>query len=345
MSNSQAKKIDTNHHIKGLRPALHIMSGLGFSNEECLKDTGLSLEQLNDVEQGLSLDQEFKFYRQLLRLTEDPHIGLKLGQAYRLESYGVFGYAILSAQTLGEGLAMASEFSQLSFSHFDISLEITGATAHLQMRQAKPLDQDLLRLYEDRDCSAILAGAVSALGQAFPIIGIQLMHEETGHQAIYEEFYGCPVSFDHAQMEIVFNVAILKQAMPLRDPETADYCRRQCDKLLNTQEHRSAFGKLVKEFLHASAKQCFPGIKEVATQLHTSERTLRRKLNDEGCSFQSLTSEVRFELAQTYLSSDLSLEHIAQRLGYSEAANFSHAFKRWSGISPKQYRQRITANP
>jgi AraC-like DNA-binding protein len=70
-----------------------------------------------------------------------------------------------------------------------------------------------------------------------------------------------------------------------------------------------------------------------------SSRTLRRRLDEEGTSFRSLLEEVRQALAEELLATGgLSLEEIAERLGYGEVSNFIHAFKRWKGVPPRQYR-------
>lgn len=340
-TNVMMEELDTRHHIKGLRPALHIMSELGFSREECLDGTNISLALLDNPDLGISLEQEFAFYRRLLTLTQDPLIGLKLGQAYRLESYGVFGYAILSAPTLGDALAIACQYDSLSFSHFKITLEITEGLALFKMQKRSSIDPDLLTLFEDRDCSAILSGALSALGQAFPIHYIKLMHDNSAHKNTYEALFNCPVSFKHTHLEFAFNAAVLEQCMPLRDPDTAKYCRQQCDRLLRKQEKSQSWQELVRKQLHLKEHIIRPCIKQVAKALHTSERSLRRRLSDEGTSFQLQVNEVCYEQAKVLLKRDLSLEEIAHNLGYSEAANFSHAFKRWAGISPTQYRQQL----
>jgi AraC-like DNA-binding protein len=92
------------------------------------------------------------------------------------------------------------------------------------------------------------------------------------------------------------------------------------------------------ELLFTQAKSGLPSLAELSETLGIPERTMRRKLTEEGYKFQDLLNEARFDQAKTLLNSDLNLNEIAEKLGYSEAGNFSHAFKRWSGVSPKAYR-------
>jgi AraC-like DNA-binding protein len=325
------------HHIKGIRPALSVMQHLGFSSTECLSGSGITLAQLEQPDQGISLQQEFAFYRRLLELSQNPLLGLQLGKAYRLENYGMLGYAILSAPTLGEALAIAKDFGPLSFSHFQVDFSIDNLDACIIMRQNKALDEQLLRLYEDRDCSAILHGTHLALDVALPISRIELMHD-ANQQHAYEDFFGCPVAFKQQQMAIYFPVEILSRPMPLRDPETSAYCREQCRQLLNKISLQQSLASRVKRVLEES-EQLSQNLNHICKQLELSERTLRRKLSEEGANFQAILNEVRFTRARKLLLEQNKLEDIALQLGYSEAGNFSHAFKRWSGMSPKQYRE------
>jgi len=328
----------TAHHIKGIRPALGIMHSLGFSATTCLQNTGIKKEQLELANQGISLQQELAFYRRALTLSNDPLLGLKLGTAYRLESYGVLGYAILSAQTLGDALTIAAEFGNLSFTHFQIGFETQGEHAIIHMSKVKPFDPDLLPLYADRDFSAIIFGTETALGQKIPVKEVKLIQDGERYRKQYEAFYGAKVQFKQDRMELIFDRQILSASMPLRDPETSSYCRQQCQRLLSQLTQQSTFVDEVRRLLLAKPSY-FPTITEISSQLSMSERTLRRKLKDEGQAFQSVLDEVRQKLAKEYLCSGLSLDRIASLLGYTETANFSHAFKRWCGCSPAVYRQ------
>lgn len=333
--------IDISHHIKGIRPALQVMAELGYRVESCLTGTGISLEQLDSIEQGISKEQEFAFYRRLLELSGDAAIGLRLGTAFRLESYGVFGYAILSAPTLRDGLMIASKYGALSFSHFDISLKELGDKAYFQMARSDDLPEDLLAVYEDRDCSAIASGAVSAIGQAIDMYEIHLMHSATEHEKQnYEAFFPCPVKFGCERMELIFDAKVLDLKMPLRDPTTADYCRQQCEILLRKAQNQFSLADRVRESLRESMPNCY-STRLMAEHLNLSERSLRRKLAQENVSFKTLLTEERKRLALGLMKSEKSLDQIAAALAYSEAANFSHAFKRWYGLSPTTYKGRF----
>ena len=127
--------------------------------------------------------------------------------------------------------------------------------------------------------------------------------------------------------------------MPLQDAETSAICQQQCQLLLARMSKSSGFVERVRHCIVARPG-CFPDINYVADKLHMTARTLRRRLASEGSSYQQVLADVRYELAREYLAtSKLAIEEIAAMLGYSSPGNFTHAFKRWHGSAPRQYRQ------
>lgn len=81
---------------------------MAMDTDACLESTGITQELLANPEAGITLEQEFQFYRNILKISDDPLIGLRLGNIFRPEAYGLFGYAILSARTLRESLQLAT---------------------------------------------------------------------------------------------------------------------------------------------------------------------------------------------------------------------------------------------
>jgi len=110
------------------------------------------------------------------------------------------------------------------------------------------------------------------------------------------------------------------------------------EQLIAKLSRQSSFIDEVRQIILARPGY-FPDIDYLAEKLGTSTRTLRRRLKEEGSSYQTLLNEIRYNLAKEYLSTTMiSLEEITELLGYSDPGNFSHAFKRWSGVSPRQWR-------
>jgi AraC-like DNA-binding protein len=333
--------LNMSHHIKALPPALRFMEELGYSAGQCLEGTGVDLHDLEttDPVTAFTLDQEFRFHRNLLRLTGDPLLGLRIGRAYTLQSYGLFGYAFLSAPTLRQALTLARNYGPLSFTLFGIDFRVEGRTGILSFARQGHIPDDLLRYYVDRDLVAVLFGGESALPGSLTPLSVVLMHDDGGNREAYESTFGCPVWFNGRLSELHFDSLNLDAPMPLRDAEASGLLQQQCKLLLARMSQGSGFVEQVRQLIVARPGY-FPDIDYVAEKLGMTSRNLRRKLAGENSSYQKILDEVRYQLAREYLgTSNMSLEEISVLLGYSTPGNFSHAFKRWHGSSPRSFRQ------
>jgi AraC-like DNA-binding protein len=329
------------HHIKALPPALVMMQEMGFDPGQCLAGTGLAEADLRDPDrqQDFTIEQEFRFHRNLLQLSGDPLLGLTLGRAYPVETYGLLGYAFLSAPTLRHAITIIRNYGPLSFTLFKIDFLVEKGVASMRFSDEEVIPEDLLTYYVDRDLSAAAAGARAALQQSLAPRAVLLMHGADSHREDYEQFFGCPVSFDNPFSELRIDASLLDAPMPLRDAETSAVCQRQCQLLLARMTQGSAFVERVRQLIVARPGY-FPDIDYVAEKLNMTQRTLRRRLAEENSSYQQILAEVRYQLAREYLStSTLPVEEIALLLGYSAPGNFTNAFKRWHGCSPRQFRQ------
>jgi AraC-like DNA-binding protein len=326
------------HPAKSLEPPLEVLGRMGHNRRTCLKGTGIMLSQLDNPQSRLTFQQELAFYRNALQLTGDPAIGLKLGEPFIPARYGLFGYALLSASTLRRAIASAVNFGQLTFSFFSFEFVETGDQASFAMKDPPPIEAALHDVYLDRDMSAAVVGFSAVLGQPLPLEQVHLAHDGHGQQQLYRDHFGCEVMFSAYPSKLIFSARSLDTLLPQRDADSSQYFRQQCRMLIDKLKRQSYFADDVRILLLARPGQ-FPGIDHVAGQLHVSVRTLRRRLSEEGSSFRSLLEEVRFQLAREYLlDTRLALAEIADLLGYTEPGNFSHAFRRWSGQSPRQYR-------
>jgi AraC-like DNA-binding protein len=168
---------------------------------------------------------------------------------------------------------------------------------------------------------------------------VWLPHDGLGSCQRYHDYFGCEVTFNARCAALVFSADALDEPLPLADPETSSLCQQQCQMLLARLSQRSGLVEQVRELI-VSRPGYFPDIDTVAGRLNMTTRTLRRHLSREQSSYQQILNEVRDGLAREYLSgSSLPIEEIAALLGYSAPGNFTNAFKRWRGCSPREYRQ------
>jgi AraC-like DNA-binding protein len=327
------------HPVRSLLPALSVMEELGHERQQCLRGTGIMLSDLEDPEARMTLQQELAFYRNTLALTGEATIGLRLGEPYVPQRYGLFGYALMSAATFRHALSLAENFGGLTFSFFTLRFGAAGRRAWFSMSDPPPLEQELLDVYLDRDLSAARVDFSEILGEAFSPQQVHFTHDGHGRQRLYRDFFQTDLVFSAECGKFVFDSELLDRPLPQSDPESSRHFQQQCQMLI---AKLSAQGHLVDDvrMLVLARPGFFPDIDYVAEKMSMSTRTLRRRLKQEGSTYRDLIDEVRFGLAREYLANTgLPLEEISSLLGYTESGNFSHAFRRWSGGSPSAWRR------
>lgn len=327
------------HPIRSLLPALEVMEQLGYDRQTLLHGTGVLLSQLEDHEVRITLQQELAFYHNLLTSSGDPTIGLKLGEQFPPQRYGLFGYALMSAATFRHALTLVNNFGRLTFTFFTLRFGVSGRHAWISMSDPPPVDEELIALYLDRDLSACVLSFQEILGTSILPEQICLSHDGHGRQASYREYFGCDVEFSADCGKVVFASDLLDRPLPQSDPDSSHHLQQQCQMLIAKLTSQGHFIDDVRRLILARPG-FFPDIDYVAEKLDMSSRTLRRRLTAEGGSYRELLDEVRYGLAREYLeATSLPMEEISILLGFTEPGNFSHAFKRWSGLAPREWRQ------
>ncbi len=330
------------HPVRSLLPVLGVMEEQGFDRQACLKGTGILLSQLDDANARMSLQQELAFYHNMLDLSDDPTIGLKLGEPFVPQRYGLFGYALLSAATFRHALTLTENFGRLTFSFYTLKFGVSGKQTWFSFSEPPPFERELVDVYLDRDLSAAQVAFSEIMGESFPIEAVYVTHGGHGRQQVYRDYFGCEVHFRADEGKFAFSSSILEKPLPQSDPESSRHFQQQCQLLIAKLTTQGHFVDDVR-MLMLARPGFFPDIDYVAEKLAMSTRTLRRRLKEEGSNYRALLDEIRFGLAKEYLGkTNLSMEEVCGLLGYSEPGNFSHAFRRWSGQSPRDWRQHAT---
>jgi AraC-like DNA-binding protein len=169
---------------------------------------------------------------------------------------------------------------------------------------------------------------------------VRLDYPEPPHAARYAEIVApAPVLFGQPLTQLVVDASILGQKLSSSDPVTARVAERECATNLSPDVSPEGLLAKVRRILEAKPGR-YPGPEEVADELQTSPRTLRRSLDEMGTSYQSLVDMARCRHATELLTgTEMSINEIAERLGFSEGSALRRAFKRWTGSTADKYRR------
>lgn len=309
----------------------------GADGKELIKRTGIVSEMFKNPDARISLRQYGQLVRNALRLTQNPGLGIDLGRRIQPSNLGMVGLAAMSSPDAMTAIELALQYSRLLMPAWDLSLQMKGDVASLIVREAIPLRA--LHVF-GTELLLLSAGSVAraVLGRELPLIEVRLDYPKPVYVERYFEFIRAPIFFEQPATRVTVAAAILKEKLPASDPITARVAERQCAASLLPTASSDGLIANVRRILGASPGQ-YTDPERLARILQTSERSMRRALKDMGTSYQALLDEARCEHAIELLTgTGMSINEIAERLGFSDGRSFRRAFKRWTGRTATQYR-------
>lgn len=303
---------------------------LGVDPRKCLQGTGISPEMLTGdaVVRG---SQELAVAQNLVTATgHAPGVGLAVGERLSLRAYGVWGFALLTCPTVRAAVQFGLHYLPLTYAVTGLSLRVRGGEACLVVDDG-PERAGLRPFLAEREV-AVTAGILrTILDGSPPSMRVQLRFCPTSVD--YGRVLGAPVAFDAPDTAIIVDISVLDLPLPQADSLTTTACERACRSLL-LERCSPCVAQSVRTIIAEGATDA--GV--IAARLHLSPRTLRRHLAEEGVSLRHLVDEARrCQAIELMALHRLSVEQVALRLGYTDAATFIRAFRRWTGTTPAAY--------
>lgn len=268
---------------------------------------------------------------------DDPALPLHVGAAMHLGVHGLFGHALMSCRTLKQaaGILMRHNPLKSDSSLSELTFEKGEAILTFEPPFQVPGSPHFL---SDLFFAAGTTAIRELIGMDTVGVYLELGYAPNTDAAAYEELLRMPVTFGHAASRLKGPAPVLDIPLQSAGVATADAYLRQCELLLQRMESAGGYESSVRRVLLSSRGE-FPSAPAIAKTLHMSERTLRRRLEAENTSYQTIVNDVRNHLARQYLAdTDLSVADVGALIGFEDLANFRQAFRKWNGITPAQFR-------
>ncbi|MGW4241375.1 AraC family transcriptional regulator [Nocardia sp. NPDC004722] len=317
----------------------------GLSPEVCLTGTGIAADRLLDADYAVSAGAELRIIRNLQStLPQVGWLGLEAGRRYHLTTHGAWGFALASCRNGWEALEVGLNFLGLTWAFCAISSYVDDGVVRIVFDD-DGVPNDIRHFVVQREIASVVTVAREAGGLFTAPAVTRLRQPAPRSTTHFTEFLGAPPVFGAHDNHLEIPAILLDDPLPQADAHTAAVTRTQCLDLLERWRARTGYAGLVRQRL-LEVPGHMPGIDEVADHLHLSPRTLRRRLSNEGTTFRRLVDEVRQRLAEDLLADgQLSIQQIADRLGYNAAPAFTAAFTRWKAIPPRAYQHRNSTRP
>lgn len=314
----------------------------GVSPASVLSGAKLALAHLDDPNVELSAGQELRIVLNLLRALKSPAgFGVHLGARYRLSTYGIWGYGVICAATVRDSMAFSIRYLPLTYAFTGVRFREVGDLVEVSFG-APDLAGGIAAFLVQRDMAATASLMREVQGSGFRLVrfafaGAQPADWRQLSSSIARNF-GVSPEFGAASNHLAFDRSRMDLPLLQANPLTFAICEQSCERLLEKRRARRGTAAMIRQFLDAAPVESSYHLESIARLLHTSERTLKRRLRDEGTTFTVLLAEHRAALAEELLrEGGLTSTQIATRLGFSDLSTFSQAFKRWFGVSPRNF--------
>lgn len=310
----------------------------GFDAKALLQKANLPEDLLNRPERTITFAELQNIVVGVVEMVGLEGLGFEIGWRLPPTAFGSLGYALLCSANLNQALQLINRFWHLiapgvflNISEKDqvVEIEITTHSATPEVFKPITIESSLTSFFR----------------------GIQLMHPEAANHTEIWFTYPAPkhapklieklgnVQFSMPQNKIALPMSFMSTPLVMSNPTGLQFAIEQCEK------EEALYGLApnglkprVEQELTPSAEG-YPRFDEICQKLHMTERTLRRKLQQEGCNYQSLLEDARRRDSIKLLDRrELEIQHIAELLGYADPANFTRAFRKWTGQTPTQYR-------
>lgn len=316
-----------------LRRMLH----RGFSSDQVLEGSGLREEDVKAAAFRPNPRQYRKIIQNIMRLTQDPYIGIALGAEFKISDLGMLGYAALSSPTMSRAREMWNKYSVLDERILHTINDLSSGKWYSEIREIFPLGE-LLPFAIEEFVSQTMALGSQVTNRPYPILEMHLTYGQPDDLSAYRQRFDCPMYFNQPKNIILFDIQTLDYPVSLANEEVFELCEQQCRQILDRLEHSDLLSDEIRDDLVKNPGQ-FPSLEEMAARLKMGSRTLRRRLVKENLTYQQILDETRKDLAIQYLEhTSLAPKEIGFLLGYNSVSNFRRAFKSWTGKKLTDYR-------
>lgn len=314
----------------------------GIALAEALRHSGIDPQTLHSPATRLSMHQMLLVFRNALALAKDPLVALRAGNRMHVAACGMYGYALLSSPTHAHAVDFAVKYERMLGQFAEMAFTTVEGRAVWTIILTLPTNNTdpLSRFVLEFKLASMLTVMKDLYGPTFRFAGISVSYPAPPHAEHYATQFGCTPAFDQPENSCWFDASLMAQRMAYADTITNATVHELCDHALQKLTRAPGVAGTIHAMLVAQPGK-FPDVDAMAEALGMNARTLRRKLDAEDTSYRQILTEVRTRLAISYLrTTTLTNEEIATRLGYSDSANFRHAFTRWTHTSPSEYRNR-----
>jgi AraC-like DNA-binding protein len=317
------------------RQAYAYAASNGVELAPLLRQAGLTQHQIVDEKARLPVRSQIRFVQSVADAVKDDLLGFHLAQALELREIGLLYYVLASSDRIIEALRRVARYSAIANEGFVLRCmdqPCAGLAAHHWVGQDRHQSECLMAMFV-RICRALT-------GQQLLPATVRFMHFRNTVPPEFRGLFGDDITFGENTDMLLFAEHVRDMPVVSADPFLNKLLIGYCDEALAQRGTPSqSFRGRVESVIAPLLPHGNVSVDHLARALGVSRRTFARRLAGEGLSFRELLETMRQDLAKRHLAdADLSISQVAWLLGYQDVGAFSHAFRRWTGKSPREAR-------
>lgn len=321
-------------------PGVKFLKQIGAPTERLLKQSGLSVDVLDDPEALIPLYYGFAFFEKAAQSEDIEHLGILASQQAQIADFGMFGKILQQSLTLYDLLNTVSDLLTKTYnSGARTWITQTSDRVWFNHQFINPANQNNQQS-QYYACLLYLKVIQLAAGAGWVPNDLHFQTSKLKGLEEIELFSQVQVRFNQPSNAIGFHKSRL--ILPLKWSLSSDLAssqQQQVYEAVQSSAPATNFSESLRQLIRTQLSGGEPNVASAAEAAGMSTRSFQRHLAEAGLSYSHLVDQVRFELATTWLQdSSLQVLDIAFNLGYDNPANFTRAFKRWAGVTPYQFR-------
>jgi AraC-like DNA-binding protein len=325
-----------NKHFRFSGSTFSRLEELGVSALGILRRSGLSQTLVSQPRVLLSTEELFALWQAIGEVSTVPGIGLCLGSETKIERFHPIGVAALSSENFGAAINQMARYKQLTCPEEIVQKKKDGEwSVEFKWLLAEVEPPVFI------ECAFAWVLSIARVGTGIRLSPVRVEFiQPRSHVKAIERHFGCPVHCGAERNAIVFHASDAQRPFVTRNAELLTVLAPQFEAELKQESGDEAFVEQVRIAIQQRLTGRRPTIEDIADALHLSPRTLQRRLQDAGSSFQRILEEARHQLARHYLNNPvLELNDAAYLLGFQDGNSFVRAFRSWEGVPPARWRE------
>lgn len=318
------------------------LTSLKVDIDALLRSLGVDPESVKSPDAYIPIETYLLIQDGAAEYVHDPYFGLHMGEFAEAGSWSILGYMMMNCKTLGEAFEKSGKYSRIIGNTIESRAELKFKKVRVVVFTPPHAPKMSRHCYESTLSSSVRMMR-TLTGENVSPLEVTFIYPKPEATAEYERVFCCPVKFGQKENSITLDWSIGNMPIRMANFALLEHFEKYARDFLAQMERDDEYTRTVTRIILSRLDNESLSIQKVAKEMAVSVRTLQNRLEAEGVVFSDLLRDIREKLAKKYLHENYTVEQITYLLGFSEPSVFRKAFKKWSGVTPREYREQSFA--